>query len=320
MQLVKFLPVKRVLVPALMATASLVCLAATPIARVVSSESIEVNGIAAPGGNFVPVSIGGSVVSKGANALVQFQDGAKITLAPNSKLRIDGQSKHPIASLVSGSATYDIASTSSVHVAGMGGSTLNAAGVRATSSVAGRVAADSPVAAGYVYRASAGAVQSGVMLPSAAVSTGTFGEGGLLVQQALTGTNPTITLPNGTQLVLQLDATSGTYSVSTVQIPVISTSGNTVYIPVANTAIQSTKVTITTVTNGTGGATTGNVLINFTNTATNTVVDPVVAAADVNKKATDTVTAAIANKTIASTSTAPTLTPISNQGFSSTAP
>ena len=62
---------------------ALLSFAAAPVARVISTEPVNVDGIVAPARNFVPLAVGNEVTTDRASAVVQFPDGSAVTLQPH---------------------------------------------------------------------------------------------------------------------------------------------------------------------------------------------------------------------------------------------
>jgi hypothetical protein len=93
----------RVILVAL-AIASTGLLAAPPIARVISNDSVDINGITSPARNYVPVGLGGEVTTHSAPAIIRLSDGTTVVLQPNSHLKIDGRAGRPEVRIVRGTA------------------------------------------------------------------------------------------------------------------------------------------------------------------------------------------------------------------------
>jgi hypothetical protein len=96
-----------------------------PVARIISIQPFDVDGITAPASNFVPVSIGSQVSTKDSPAVIQFVDGTSITLQANSTLRIQGQPSSLAVRIVRGSAQYGLAPGSRLRVSTETGSVVN---------------------------------------------------------------------------------------------------------------------------------------------------------------------------------------------------
>jgi hypothetical protein len=61
-----------------------------PVARVISADAFDVDGITSPARNYVPAGIGGEVSTRSATAVIQFSNGVSVVLQPNSQLKICG--------------------------------------------------------------------------------------------------------------------------------------------------------------------------------------------------------------------------------------
>ena len=96
-----------------------------PVARVIGTQPVDVNGVTAPASNFVPVSIGSDVSIKSGVAILQFVDGTSVTLQPNSQLRIEGQFSSPTVRIVRGAAEYKMSLASHVRVSTGSSQTVN---------------------------------------------------------------------------------------------------------------------------------------------------------------------------------------------------
>jgi hypothetical protein len=82
--------------------------AATPIARVSSSQSFDINGAAITVGG-VPswlLFAGDVIVTHSDRATVIFRGGGRIILEPDSELKIEVKNKKPLVSLLHGSGKY----------------------------------------------------------------------------------------------------------------------------------------------------------------------------------------------------------------------
>jgi len=292
---------------------SMVAFSANPVGRVISSASVDVDGIAAPSRNFVPVSIGDEVTTKGAPAVVQFPDGSGVTLQPNSKLRIEGQPSNISVRVLSGSATYDLARASIVRVVNNKGQSMNAAGARSMVPLTSQQGSD-PLVAGVVYRGSRQPVP-GTVTPGSAILFGTFIRG---ISAGGAPIDPAIILPNGEtiNLVATVNPTSGavTYTVTSITTTVTLPGGGTTTItitsnpatggligdvvtPPVSGAANGTSASGVTISTPAGGAVTNP----------NTLLQNTISAG---------VTTAINNSTLPNGTTAPSPSPVSSGQFS----
>jgi hypothetical protein len=225
---------------------------ATPIARVISAESVDVSGIAAPARNFAVVMVGDEVTTRGTPATVQFKDGTSITLHQNSRLKIEGPAGQPTVRMVKGTASYNLAPATNLRVMNTRGEVLNQIldNGLSTGMSRGNPLTD-PLSAGLIYRRPAGK-QPGVAVPSGSITVGQF------AANAVPGTNfngPQIQLPSGMVINLQANG-SGGYTVVSISVPVTNTVGN-VSTPVTTSTGTLVYATINSATaNGQSGAVT----------------------------------------------------------------
>ena len=159
---------------------ALVSFAATPVARVISTQPVNIDGIIGPARNFVPLAVGNEVTTDSASAVVQFPDGSAVTLQPHSKLRIEAQPSGPAARVVQGSAIYDVARTSTSSP----GSVTSKSSIRIRS---GEPLSDPTAHRGSSYETSGSVYrrlarrQPGAAEPRAMAFTGSFSPGELTV-------------------------------------------------------------------------------------------------------------------------------------------
>jgi FecR protein len=221
---------------------------ATPIARVISADTVDVSGIAAPARNFAVVAVGDEVTTKGTPATLQFRDGTSITLHQNSRLRVEGPAGQPTVRMVKGTAAYRLAPASNLRIVNTRGELLNQIldNGLSTGMSRGNPLTD-PMSAGLIYRSPAGK-QTGVAVPSGSITVGQFSSN---VIQGTGFNGPQIKLPSG--IVINLTATTTTpagggppvvtYTVASVSVPVTITdtaSNGTV----TTTALPNTYATI----------------------------------------------------------------------------
>lgn len=214
---------------------------ATPIARVISADTVDVSGIAAPARNFAVVAVGDEVTTKGTPATLQFRDGTSITLHQNSRLRVEGPAGQPTVRMVKGTAAYNLAPASNLRIVNTRGELLNQIldNGLSTGMSRGNPLTD-PMSAGLIYRSPSGK-QTGVAVPSGSITVGQFSS------NVIPGTGfsgPQIQLPSG--IVLNLTATTvngvTTYTVASISLPVTVTS--TVNGVTTTTTLPNTFATI----------------------------------------------------------------------------
>jgi hypothetical protein len=143
--------------------------AGTPIANVISAESIDVNGITAPARNYIPIELGGQVTTRNSSATIKFADGTTVVLQPNSVMKIDGKAGAPDIHLLQGSAQYKLSPGSRTHVSN---GSDNLVDKLIDDTTASRSVAPAPPAA-VVYRASS-SKSTNVILPTSPTSTSGF--------------------------------------------------------------------------------------------------------------------------------------------------
>jgi len=287
--------------------AAVVAFGANPVGRLISSAPVEVNGIAAPARNYVPVSIGDEITTKGASAVVQFPDGSGVTLQPNSKLRIEGQPAKPSVQVVSGSAMYDLARTSTVRVVNSKGQTVSSIFDRPLP--AANPAGLDPLTPAVVYRNNPR--QPGTIAPSSAILFGTFVQGSTVPGGV--PTDPAVILPNG--LTINLTATTNpttgavTYTVTSVTTPVTLPNGTTTTLTITSGALIGDTITPPSGGAGSGTSAAG---VTITTSSGTPVTNP-------NTVLQTTVTTGVANSTLPTGTTAPTPSPVSTGQFRASA-
>jgi hypothetical protein len=247
--------------------ASIVSLAATPVARLISSEPVNVSGIVAPARNFVPLSVGDEVTTDHAAATVQFPDGNTVTLQPHSKLRIEQQGSGPVAHILQGGAISDVprsysdAVVNRVSKSGKVGGPLVPAGPMPasptpTSEIAANQAASSAAANPALVYQTPAVRQPGSITPQASSFTGSFipaqtggsspagpeiiGPGGVTFNLS---TVSTTTIVNGVSTV------TTTYAIASVS-QTITVNGVTAVVTTTPTTLVGDTVAVTAPTSG----------------------------------------------------------------------
>lgn len=284
--------------------AVIVSFAAAPVARVISMEPVNIDGILGPARNFVPLSLGDEVTTEGASAVIQFTDGTAVTLQPHSKLRVEAQPSGPVARVLRGSAIFDVARTPS------------SSPVNRTSKPVVRVppsaALSDPVAtrgSSYQYRSPA-ARQSGAIAPQAAVFAGSFSRGG---GAAGTGAGSQILTPNGmtVNLISVVNPTTGatTYVVSSIQQTITTPDGGTAVVMVTSGPMIGTTV---------GGITTQGTSSTFTFTApgSSTPMTPQQVSTALQTGTQQAINNGVANGTLPSGTQPPSPAPVTSGQFS----
>lgn len=100
----------------------LVSFASAPIANVSSSQSFALDGhaITAAGVTSWPVVVGDEITTSAAPAVMSFQDGSIIQLAPRSQAKITGTIESPKVVLMAGNLQYKIAPGSALSLTNTG--------------------------------------------------------------------------------------------------------------------------------------------------------------------------------------------------------
>jgi hypothetical protein len=262
--------------------AALVSFAATPVARVISAQPVNVDGVIGPARNFVPLTVGNEVTTDTAKAVIQFADGSVVTLQPHSKVRIEVQPSGPVARVVQGSAIYDVAHTSL--------SLRTASGAP--------LADSSPRVNGSPVRR-----QPGAAAPRPASFTGSFNPGG-------SGTGPQIVSPNGVTMnltpVVNPSTGATTFVVSSIQQTITLPGGGTAVVMVTSGTLIGATV---------GGVTTG--AITFTPVGSSTPLTPQQTASAVQTGLQQAINNGVASGTLPTGTKPPSPTPVAGPQFSS---
>jgi hypothetical protein len=227
-------------------TVPLVLFGATPVARVISTQPINVDGIVGPARNFVPLAVGDEVTTDTAAAVVQFPDGSQVTLQPHSKLRIEGQPSGPAARVIQGSAIFDVARSSSTRLSNGKVKPIFRAPSGAPLSDLAPSRGASLDASGFIYRSPV-THQPGAIVPQTWAFTGSFS-----LRDSTAGAGPQIVGPNGVTINLTavVNPTTGatTYVVSSVQQTITIPGGGTAVVTVTSGPLVGATV---------GGSTSG---------------------------------------------------------------
>jgi len=95
-----------------------VCLAASPIANVSSTEPFKVSGVSVPvaGVSSWPVIAGDELIAGGAPVVLTFKDGSRITLNKNSRATVEGKEKNAALRLLDGAMAFTLAKGSNVRL------------------------------------------------------------------------------------------------------------------------------------------------------------------------------------------------------------
>jgi hypothetical protein len=293
--------------------AAIVSFAAAPVARVISTAPVNVDGIFGPARNFVPLALGAEVTTDGASAVIQFTDGSKVTLQPHSRLRIEGQPSAPVARVLRGSAIYDVPRTPS-------GGPVNPAikpGVRVPPGApspdpltGGGSSGQTPVSVGYQYRGRP-VPQPGAISPQAAAFTGSFSRGGAAAGD---GAGPQIITPNGmtVNLTAVVNPSTGatTYVVSSIQQTLATPAGGTTVVAITSGPLIGATVT--------GIATPGtSSTFAFTPPGSSTPLTPAQAATAIQTGIQQAINTGVGTGTLPAGTQPPAPAPVTNGQFSS---
>ena len=269
---------------------TLVSFAATPVARVISTQPLNVDGIIVPARNFVPLAVGNEVTTDSASAVVQFPDGSAVTLQPHSKLRIEAQPSGPAARVVQGSAIYDVAPTPS----GGPGKGASRSSVEISPSSVNR---------------SPSARKPGAAAPRTGAFTGSFSPGASAAGIG-TGTGPRILGPNGVTINLTpvVNSTTGatTYTVSSIQQTIATPGGGTAVVTVTSGPLIGSTV---------GGSTTGT-SFTFTPPGSSTPLTPTQTSTALQTGIQQAINSGVASGTLPAGTQPPSPTPVGTGQFS----
>ena len=255
--------------------------------------------------------------------MIQFRDGSTLLLQGDSTARVEAgksgsQSGSLIVRVLKGVGQPSFAAGSTAQFLNASGKSISA------------VLPKSAVQPGSLTAGSSSTVTRGLIpLPGRPVQVGTTpvsatpvytGLSGVLVQPLADSPNsgPTVILPNGTRLVLSVDPKTNSYTVTSISVPVDTPTGQ-VFLPVTNTTLLNTTVSVSTQGSTTNGGT--NVSVSFTDTTTKKPVDITLATQSLQTASTQAYTDAVKSGTIPSTTPTPVLnTPVKVGTFSQAAP
>jgi hypothetical protein len=275
---------------------------------------VEIDGIGAPARNFVPVAIGDQVATQNGAAVVQFRDGSSVSLQPNSKLRIEGETSRPEVRILRGVATYKLVPSSHLRVVDSKGDVIGGILDRAIPGAATFDPASNPAAAAAVYRGGA-APSAAIIAPRAVITVGSFTTGSFSAGTSTSG--PQIVAPNGLKinLIAITDPTTGAttgYKITSITQTVINTTtGQSVEVTASTGSLIG--ATINTVSGSTSTGT--SVTLQFT-TSTGAVLTPEQSATAVQATVNTAVQDAVQAGTLPAGTTAPQPAPVTTGQFS----
>ncbi len=215
--------------------------AAEPVASVIGNAPIDVGGIRTPAHTLVPIAVGDEVSTEAGPAVVQFRDGSKVVLQPESQLQIEGQPADPSVRMVRGSATYDLVPTSRLRVMNTKGETVNQIldGALPTAPIVNR--GNSPLPAAVVYRSSASSRQEGMVLPDSAFITGRFVLDATSGAGVISSTQTTFVTPDGT--VFHGTMVNGVFTVTSIDFQVTQPNGTKATVSTTTGPLIGTTIT-----------------------------------------------------------------------------
>lgn len=290
-----------------------------PVARVIGSEPVVVDGIVSPAANYVPVGMGGKVATQRGSAVIQFVDGTSVTLQPNSQVNIEGQRAKPSVRIVRGSAEYRVTPASRVSVSS-GDQMVTSILDNATSSVRAITNPNGQVAQAVMYRGSSASV--GSALPSAIVYGGSFAManlGTMSFSPGAGGSGPALFTPNGLTINLApVTNSSGQitgYTVTSITETVVQPNGTSVQVTATTGSLIG--ATVSGISSNTSSGQT--VAVQFTPQGSTTPLTSTQVTNTVQTTVQTAVNQGVQNGTIQSGTTA-TTTPVTTTTFSSSAP
>jgi hypothetical protein len=311
----------------LIVTGTVAGFGALPVGRVISTESIDIDGISAPARNFVPVELGGEVKTGSAPATIQFSDGTRAVIRPNSTVKIDGRPGSPELRVLRGSAQYNMIPAARPGVSGdtdLRNKVLDNTILQANATLS----PTGPVAETVLYRATPNSSPEQI-LPGSPVSVGSFPVGSVNVSTgtiyftksaATGGATTSIITPTGVvfNLTPVTNPTTGavTYTITSITDSVTNPlTGKTVTVTVTSgTLIGATLGGITP------SATSGSQLpLSITPAGSLTPLTPAQASSAVQAGLQSAVNTAIANGTLPAGTPVPSPSPVSTGQFSNSA-
>jgi len=288
----------------LFSSCTMVVFGAAPVARVISTESVDVDGIAAPARNFTPVAVGDYVTTQNGAAVLQFRDGSSVSIQPNSQIRVEGQPSGPKVRVVSGTVGYALSPASRLRVLNSKGETISRVLDSALPDATAAVQRNLAVEAAVVYRKSG--LQTGGMAPNAAIAVGQF-TGSVFYSS---GTVTTIKTPSGLTINLTATTVGGvtTYTVASITQTVTTTGGATQTLTVSDPSLIG--ATVGGITSGTTSG--SSVTVTFTAPGSTTPIPTTTVLTNLNTGITTAVTTQAPGATVP--------TPVQTTSFSASAP
>jgi hypothetical protein len=312
----------------LLGTGAVNCFGEPPIAKIISNEPIEINGIMAPARNYIPIGLGGEVSTHSSTAVIQFSDGSTVSLQPNSQLRIEGSAGSPRINLLRGSAQSKLTPGSHTRFSAAN-QTDRVVDQLINDKIASRAATASPaVSDALMYRATANR-SANAILPGSPVSAGAFSvasisQGTFLKAAATTpgGTaaGPTIITPSGLviNLTAQVNPTTGAVSYTVGSITQTVTEPNGIVSTVQVTSGTLIGATVSGVTSSTSSGST--VAISVTPVGQTTPLTPAQAAQAVQTSVNTAFQTAVQSGQLQTGTKPPSPSPVSIGVFSPSAP
>ncbi len=285
---------------------------ATAVARVISTDSVDVDGITMPARNFAPVAIGDEVATQGSSAVVQFKDGSDVVLQPKSRVRIEGKTNKLQVRILQGSAHTDLVPASRVQLVDSKGQTITTvitASLPDANTAAALMRPGSPLAPVLFTGASK---QPGTILPTNAIAVGQFSGAGTFA--AGPGNTATITTPAGLTLNLTLGP-NGTYTISSISSTVTLPNGTTTTVTVTSSPLIGASVSGATSSTSSGTS----VNIQITEPGSTTPLTPTQASQQVQTSITNTVNQQVQSGQLPTGTQPPSPSPVTTGQFSGSA-
>ncbi len=289
--------------------------AATPVARVIGAESLQVDGISVPARNYVPVELGGEVTTGTTSAVIQFVDGASAVVQPNSQVKIVGDAGDPKISVLRGAAQYRLATTPDVATR----SVTKTSAKKKSDAAVFPPSLDVLAAVSRTGTSPATLIPAGPAAPiavSGGFTSGPIYSGTFISNAGSGGTGLSILLPSGLTINLapKTDPNTGVVSYTIASITQEVTQPNGVSVPVQVTTGNLIGATVPAITPQTVSGST--VAVQIIPVGSNTPLTPTQASQAVTTSVTTAVNTAVSNGTLQAGTTPPAPTPVSTGTFS----
>ncbi len=191
------------------------CAAQPTVARVTSSEPLEVRGVAVDMKGLAswPVTLDDDIATRNAEAYIQFQDGSTVSLQKHSRVKIQGSKDDISVRVLSGSIAYSVTPRSQVHIIDAAGAVLQNSARNTRSFLP-----TSSVSSSGIATPSSSGTRSGIVFAPKAVSVGT-------INAAANGSGSTqIILPDGTRFNVTVGP-NNQLTITSIDVPVTTPNG-----------------------------------------------------------------------------------------------